>query len=534
MSRRGAVAVTIVFLLFVGQGLLLAPLSDAGRWSIMAARTLTPRPALGGDALLQTDTYRQLGDAFGDRFAFRRNWVEGAAHVERDVFGDRPEPDVLVNGDWLFFRPHLQRQCGLDRSLNEGVAPLIDIMGQVLQFMGVDLRVSLSPIKEEVMADRVLASDGILEADRECYLGARDAMREFVAARPTIVDDTYDEFLDAYGRPGPDLFWHHDVHPTTYGTAITAEGLVDMLQPGLWDPDALRQVGTEDRLGDLSRAQRLPEDRTEPLYAVLRDGLRVDSAVEWERTIVDGEQDAVQLDEPESFVVRDDGRTMRFTIPHYLRASYPIRRFRTSGTAPVIEGRTVIVHNSMMWDAMPEVLPYFRDVTFVRYDSAGLEDAVEQIATADRVVFQATYADLQVIAGPDGLAVFLAALADELPRPGTFAEGELGPRGGHEVTIAPRVNGNPGDRTLLLVEAMLDREPKVGDDVIVRSVDGLEPAFEQRGGTRRNGPTGIVFDVSAATGRRLEIVSGSEHVRVGRSFAVVIPRLGPRPEPPSG
>lgn len=528
MSRVGKVVVSVSFVAFLAHSLVIGPLLyDADEYSQLVNRPLTTVPDLGVDDLLDAGTYEELGDYVGDRYAFRPDWMAAYSSLAMDVFGDNPAPGrVIPAGDWLYHAGHVKRYCSLPAAMATATSRLA-ILRNAVTSLGKTLTVVLSPSKEVVYDGPLRESEFADPEDVACIEPGAQAVRDFARRFAGTVVTVEDDFVRAAATPGtPEVFHRQDIHPTTFGASLIAKGIVDALQPGLWEPGSLNQAGTETRLGDLSRVMYLPEYRESPLYDVRRPGVRVTVADEWGASDRYGsgvDPDSAlgigKLDEPSSFELTPDRETLEFTVPHLQRARYPLRQFRTSG-GPVIEGRTAIVHNSIMWDMMPQVVPYFREVSFVQSRSP---EAVTAMREADNIVVQLSYLDVASVLTQQ-FGALLAVLSEDL-RQAPMDERTEGD-GSRRLRVTPPSPLADGDRVLLLAAMAIRRQPEDDTGATLRAVDPDSAFVEQAARVPRPSATVFVFDVTNARGEELSLTI-SDDLRVVEMRAVVVPRGDP-------
>jgi hypothetical protein len=173
------------------------------------------------------------------------------------------------------------------------------------------------------------------------------------------------------------VYLDRDTHWTEYGGMSMVEQIVERVAPGLYDPAEVTVAGVEPLEGDLTRILGLPETYDVVDLAVDRLGV---STTELDEQAVDG--------------------------------SYPIRRFVSDApTAPMVEGRTVMLFDSFSFPIIEEMTPYFEELTLVHWDAVGSVDVAGLMAEADHVVVQVAERNFTFRVGEK---LFDAGLLDQL------------------------------------------------------------------------------------------------------------------------
>ena len=131
------------------------------------------------------------------------------------------------------------------------------------------------------------------------------------------------------------------------------ERIIDTLQPGMWTPEEYASVGTEPFEPDLTRLLGLGQTMQTPHYVVQRPGV----------TTSEG---------PETPVA----------------GTFPIRHFTSSATgdAALIPGKTLMFYDSFTMGSIPNLAPFFEDVTFVHWNALGTIDLPAYLAGAGTVI----------------------------------------------------------------------------------------------------------------------------------------------------
>ena len=170
------------------------------------------------------------------------------------------------------------------------------------------------------------------------------------------VHDSYQPLWEVYARARqktPDLlYWEQDTHWNANGMLVALPQLLERLQPGVWDAQAVHPDGMDDHYCDLS------------LSFLLQSGTSSRPKYRLARAI------------PE--------KVESFTLPAFGYAA--INRYRSTEPRSV-KGRTLIITDSFLDGATPLFAPWFEDVTFAHFSCTGSPELAERISQCDTLVF---------------------------------------------------------------------------------------------------------------------------------------------------
>jgi hypothetical protein len=315
-------------------------------------RAPSPAPELGGRALLDTGTYQQLDRYLQDRFAFRGLAIRVSAKINDELWKGDTDQVKRGKGDWLFYGPSLNQLCTEKMTPGQAVTTLAGFADK-LSAQGKTVRYVLAPEKTSVY-DEFLTKR--TETDSQCERDARDAILRGLDRRPW--------FLDIYGAvralkatASEPIYHPRDTHWNGAGAEVMLRSLVNSLQPGLWDDSEYVATGQESFTPDLTRLLGLPQDAHTTAYAVRRPGV---ATVEGPATAVHGDPSAV-------------------------------RRFTSTSTAgaPLVPGHTVMFYDSFTIGSIPNLAPYFQDITFIHWNALGVWDQVPaELRSASNVLME--------------------------------------------------------------------------------------------------------------------------------------------------
>jgi hypothetical protein len=316
-------------------------------------RTLAPLPHVSPRTLVDGGAVHGLDDYVLDRLPLRGRAVEVRARVAYDVFRDSPNPRVIVgSGHWLFFRDELDT-C---RSRGPGPAGALAAIRQLderLAASGRRLVFAIAPDKIGIYADRA----GTRLADERCAVARSAALRAGVAAvRAPWLPDLFGALERA--REGGDVYYATDTHWDDRGRVAALQAVVDAAQAGVAGPADVVSEGADRHAGDLLLLLGLRRVEVQPRLAI-------------------------------------DRRTRtRLVAGAGLSAYVATHRYVTTGTAPLVADRAVLIADSQGFNGKDFIVPYFRDVTMCHWRIFSSRACADAIRRARLVVVETTERDL--------------------------------------------------------------------------------------------------------------------------------------------
>ncbi|HUW00942.1 MAG TPA: hypothetical protein VMW08_01195 [Acidimicrobiales bacterium] len=330
--RQWIWAVWLIVLLLVPAGMIVT-----GTRPNDVSRDRRAAPKFEFGRLLDRDYYAEL-DALAARSPGEGLGLWATANLDYEVFGESNNSNVLVGSDgWLFWKPYVDFSCDDIDAIS---------VPDIAEPTPGSVRYLTLPTKSSLYGD--LLPDGTVPA---CAAVARQDRHERFEDDRLGLDPAHvlDEVL-ADGATA-DLFYRADTHWTPLARVLVAERLIDELQPGLWDADAVQPNDGEPFEQGLAAAIGLDRTITEPGYTIERGG--------------------------ELRVIRD-------TLESSFGAGDRITEMRD---VDVIEGTTLIVGDSQFQFLAAELEPYFERLVFVTWAIAPEYDF--DAAAPDRVIFEA-------------------------------------------------------------------------------------------------------------------------------------------------
>jgi hypothetical protein len=218
-------------------------------------RSLATGPRLALGTLFHTGAWHRAGDAFSDHLPWRDRAIRWRAEVGFDIFGDSPNPRVVIVGrdHWLFLHEEFD-VCALYPGLTPmQVAQAFELAQAATVATGRQVRTLIIPAKSTIESNRYRRSHYSFEG---CARDHERALERLLRGRPGVVD-LWSAFRTA-SEGGHDLWIPNDSHTDTSGSIVLARALVRSLRPSAWQ-EGLEQSGDAfSYIGDLSLLAGLP------------------------------------------------------------------------------------------------------------------------------------------------------------------------------------------------------------------------------------------------------------------------------------
>jgi alginate O-acetyltransferase complex protein AlgJ len=344
MSRRQSIAFAAVFLCAVA---LPGLLSLAGLRPVLDEnRAATELPDLGGDTLLDEDTYRTLAAYLSDRLPLRDRAIDLDARLDDALTLSDGTVGGLPRGrdGWLYLPDTLVEECpgGPPRDYVRAVDGLAGAAADAdIGFLAV-----VAPDKESIYPEHlpVEGLSGILDLAVATEPGCSRTWREALV-RAGAEHEWLHPLAPAIDRASddPDDPTYHrlDTHWTDKGALAEAEAVVEGLSDGIWDPAEIVPDGERTIRADLTVLRGEPRDETSKGYIPEREGVEI----------------LLHSLGPDHF---DPRNTIEVSNA-------------TSTGAPLIEGTVVLVGDSFGRRSLRLLQPYFEELYFVPWQYVARE-----------------------------------------------------------------------------------------------------------------------------------------------------------------
>ena len=344
------VAVLFPLVLFLPSVSILLPVSVAE----IENRRLEP-PEFTVDRLLDTNFYRELLRYVRDANPVRARLITLGAGLDFWLFDDSPDPLRVFKGrnDWLFFR----------RTIDEGCSTEPEVVVENLEAFVMRLEEEIETVVLTIAPSKYAIHPEWLTADQfkliECARANSERLRQLLA------DATFQHYIDGWAlfervkNAGIQPYFRTDTHFNFEASIPWMKALIDEIAP-IWDPSAVRTLGTVDFPGNLMSFIGLP--LPERVQGVVVDrGITPEVVTIWPR------------ETPTTYRVPED---VNVTL---------------------IEGSAVIIGDSFMILPGPSLVQYFREVTVFDWQR-GKTEAVEAFLDvaflADIVIIEVSEMDV--------------------------------------------------------------------------------------------------------------------------------------------
>ena len=308
----------------------------------IANRPVSEFPEADAEEILTGDFFENVDNFVEDRLSIRERAIETEATISFDVFSDSPNPEVYIgDDDFLFIAATFDRPCESDA---EGVwiepSTVTERIGALrfeLEENNAEFFFTVVPEKAWVYPD--LLPDSV--ENRDCADELVTDLRDELAGQTGYLD-IFDLLLTEAPLTEDRLYQRTDTHWNSFGRAVAAEFIIDAIEPGLYDQDALVDLGEVDKPEGGDLAQLLGID-------VFDRDVRLQT-------------------------------TREFITTETIEEVGAQRRWQSStadtDAAPLIPGRTIVVTDSHLNTSASFFNQYFEDLHVIRWQDIN-DDNVE-------------------------------------------------------------------------------------------------------------------------------------------------------------
>ena len=370
-----------MFIVTLAMAFLVAPgVARLGgrRGAPIENKALAPSPKVGWDY------FAQLGAYVNDRMPLRagavrmNGWVDEHVFSEDPAFGSTTPRVISAPNGWLFLADAIDNACTPAAPPSETVAHLNEL-ASIIATSGRQVLTMVAPDKSSVHPE--LLPSGL--ATRDCfdtYTG--DLWTQLTAAAIPGFVDLRSSLIAESKRTREPLYLRKDSHWDSAGSLVAVRTAIDAFDPGLWSDSEIHFGGTGTYVGDLTGLRGHPESDTAPLYSVIR-------------------KDVHQVSD---------------TPIDTIEGGFNRRIVNEAPAGRLIPGKTVIFLDSYGLVALPQILPFFQDVTVMRLVDFDQTRYTSLIADADQVwIFSVERSLSYRLSFEIGKPSFLAYLRANLP-----------------------------------------------------------------------------------------------------------------------
>lgn len=311
-------------------------------------------PQFTVDALTSGALLGQIRDSIGANFGLKRLAIQSIASAHL-ALGVSPTPAIFIGeGGEPFLSEDFSNACSSDLEALD-FAGTVDALAEAQQSAGRELLFAVVPDKSSIERDKL----GPLE---NALLRCSDRNRDYLESLGTVVTA-----WDSFAASNDELYLFGDSHWNYTGASMFAVDVLDRIQPGIVQPGDL--VETEQQHdGDLFVLMGVEQHEQVTMVTAERPG--VETAYESETT----------------------------------PSGYTVQRWQSTGDAPLIPGRTLIVVDSMFGYNSQVYGPYFEDLTSVPIQALIDPGTIASMGDYDRVIVQRVQRGL-----PNDLGTLLTA-----------------------------------------------------------------------------------------------------------------------------
>ena len=329
--------------------------------------------------------FKNLGPFIGDRLPLRSKAIRIDAWVDQKVFGEDPtfgssaSPRVILgkNG-FLFLADAIDNACSPNMSPTESPQHF-KALSTLLAKSGRKVAMVVAPDKSSVQAE--LLPDDLL--NRKCFDEYTNTLWNSLdsAGIPGFIN-LRTPLVSAANSTRRALYLRKDSHWDSAGSLTAARLLIEHFDKELWSEATIEKETTIQYQGDLTGLRGMPETDDAPLINLSLPNVKVLS-----------EENVKELD----FV--DNKRVTR------------------GGSNKLIQGRTLFLLDSYGLAALPQIAPFFADLTTVRLTDFDKTKFSQLFNEADNVIIMSVersfgYRMLAEVGSTD----FLAYLSENLTR----------------------------------------------------------------------------------------------------------------------
>ncbi len=369
MSQRTALAISAVFVVLVSVPILLMLFGQRAALDQNRVAAAVDGPTL--DSVGDASWFSTLDAAFEDRLPLRPEAVTADAWIDVEILGDSPSSKVVSGtSGWLFLSETIAQPCPSPADM-QAMSDEMAEAHRIAAAADVRLIFSFAPDKVSVYSERV-------PQDVSCALAVA-AMLESLEGHGVV--SVLSEMIEAKDRE--QTYFRLDTHWNRFGASIMAAELIEAIGTVAWLDSAVKNAGSKELEGDLTRYQGLPRVEETVLYRT-------------ERTDVTS-----TVSESEIFMRSGE-----------LVEGLKIRRHTSTGPN-LIPGNTVVMHDSFGWAVVPTLAPYFESISFVRRRDPSLDYLFSLVQESDILILEILQRSALNLVMHDSISSrFAAALAD--------------------------------------------------------------------------------------------------------------------------
>ncbi len=295
-----------------------------------------------------------FGDFVADRMPLRAAAVRLDGRVDEYVFNEDPafggsaSPRVIRGADgFLFLADAIDNACA-PAAPPEASATSLSELARLISESGRDLVTMVAPDKSTIHPE-LMPPDF---AKRECFEAyTADLWTDLDTARIEGFVNLRRSLQKVSQSSREPLYLRKDSHWDSAGSLVALRATIDHFAPGLWNEAEVEYQGLGRYTGDLTGLQGHPSEDDAPMYSV----------------------------------VRPDVTSVSVQAIDDLEGGFNRRFINTAPPGRLVPGRTVMFLDSFGMVALPQIAPFFEDLTVVRLVDYEPTKFLDLIQVADRV-----------------------------------------------------------------------------------------------------------------------------------------------------
>lgn len=319
-------------------------------------RDLADKPLFSLESIFDIDFYQSTSEYLEDHFPLRSLLIRTNSMIDLYLLRSSPSDEVVIGKEkWLFMTNSLRWPCESGLSPDQLFSPISRLAG-VLEEHGKSFHVIFAPNKSSVYPQYL---PGAMQKIAECADLKREETRQYINNNGQDFDviQSWSAFQDESRYLSSPLFPPLGRHWDSAGGILLAELIVRHLDPTIWDEDAVIYLDKASESAELpSRFMNLEIKQIRDQFIVQR------SDVEIER---------------KAFNLHTESKR-KSTISN-----------SKSATQEIIEGRTLVIHDSFLDESTKALEQYMDELYLVHWSQLEFQDElVGIIADSEHIVFE--------------------------------------------------------------------------------------------------------------------------------------------------
>jgi hypothetical protein len=311
-------------------------------------RAPAPLPPISAMTMRDPATFTALGEFVEDRLPLRKEGVGLLGQAGRIANLDTNSTIFAGSGDTLFLAEDFTSNCQPEFDMAEVVNQFAEWDAAAAR-TGKTWTYMVAPDKGAVLTQGLPRRTA---AATWCAAETRDELTGALAGGTSFLM-LWDQLRQAEASAPGSTYYDNDSHWTFTGSSVAAEALLNRLLPGVWDQEALA-------LGDATMPVLADQDARHGI-----DGFVRVPVLESRREGMDTELVTTDID-----------------------GVRPVRTYQTVGALQMVEGTTVVFHDSMANSFEPQIASYFETIVFVHWSDIDKANGFDLLEGADHVVLE--------------------------------------------------------------------------------------------------------------------------------------------------